>query len=85
MDSRKFNLLFASNPQQIKSISELRRMLMETSGLAVIGAIKTGKSTFLEKMWECDTKPDRNESTSKIQPYEIENVPNFMILDFPGR
>lgn len=54
-------------------------------GMAVVGTCKTGKSYFLNKVWECPTNPGRADPTMVITPYELEGVPNFMLLDFPGR
>lgn len=68
----------------IRCIHVMRNMLIHSHGIACIGTCKTGKSYFLNQMWGCDTKPGARIPTEKITPFQLEDVDDFLILDFPG-
>lgn len=68
----------------IRCIHVMRNMLIQSHGIACVGTCKTGKSYFLNKMWGCDTNPGARIPTKRITPFQLENIENFLILDFPG-
>ena len=77
------NVALINRIKCIGELHKLRKILATQCFIGVIGPQDAGKSTFVNKMWNCQAKTGINEHTSKTTLYDIND--QIKVIDFPGQ
>jgi len=76
---------FLALVKQSYLLGKLRTYLEEEFIVGVFGKKKSGKSTFIKKIFKgCETNSSYENSTIGLNLYKIKNTENFAIMDSPG-